>query len=159
MCLLTSVSCFILSEKRFCPFLDPRVKELQEIVSKKSSFLYADCKKRQRIKDLFKLKQNLFSPSISKRKEILIKGKYSESYLMVWYHPMIFHVTRIEIILYSLYFCGCLSKRAPYFIFSELFIHGLKIKLFSELWSCVLRLEKSTTHDLHVYKYTYIYLY
>lgn len=43
----TSVSCFILSDKRFCPFLDPRVRELQEIVSKKSSFLYADCKEKQ----------------------------------------------------------------------------------------------------------------
>jgi len=121
---------------------------------KKVIFLVCWLQEKARIKDLFKLKQNLFTPSISKWKEILIKGKHFESYLMVWYHPMIFPVTQIErsIILYSLY-CGCISKRAPYFIFSELFIHGLKIKLFSELWSCVLRLKKSTTHDLHVYKY------
>ena len=48
MYLRTSVSSFILSEKRFCPFLNPRVRELHDIVSKKSSFLYAGCKEQHK---------------------------------------------------------------------------------------------------------------
>ena len=106
--------------------------------------------------------QLVFTLSLSKRKQILIKWKHYESYLRVWYHPMTFSVTQTErsIIRHSLYFCSCLSKRTPYFIFFELFIHGLKIKLLSVLWSCVWRLQKSTTHQYyHIYMYINIYIY